>query len=134
MLVQFKRNWFDPAGRQFRTQDGIADVPESYSFPDSAAYPGGATVPTRELLPKDARVVGDLPLPDASKPKLPGFGAKPMHEQVLDQIPGAAPLHQFTPAGQNLAPAEEPSEEDVEKGVKRAEKKADTVKKEKLDI
>lgn len=99
MLVKLRRNWFGPDGRQYRTMDGLAELPETYTYPSAGRHDlAGKTVNMETLLPSDAEIVsGKGTLPEASKPKLPGFGAKPAHEQVLDQIPGAAPIHQIRP-------------------------------------
>ena len=84
MLVKLRRNWFGPNGVQYLTRDGPNEVPDIY----------------RDQLPSDAEILTEKPITfDTGKPKLPGFGAKPMHEQVLDEIPYQAPTHMITQAG-----------------------------------
>lgn len=126
MLVQLKRNWFAPNGMLYETRNGLAEVPDDF----------------KDVLPKDAIVIsakGGLPF-DTGKPKLPGFGAKPAHELVLDEVMGAAPTHQITTAageGQQPAPDEKlkkATEKEVAGQVKRAEEKAKLVEEKKLDL
>lgn len=104
MLVKLARNWFAPDGVRYRTRDGLAEIPEEL----------------RDKLPSDARIVsetGTLPS-DGPKP-IPGFGAKPVHEQTLDLIPGAAPTHQMTyAAGSGQNPAKE--DDEMKKGFEDA--------------
>lgn len=77
-IVKFKRNWFGPDGK---TYVGLAEVPNQFIDPE-------------RQIPSDAIVMSDDgSLPSDGVPIKPGFGAKPEHEQVLDQIPGAAPTH-----------------------------------------
>lgn len=99
MLVKLARNWFAPDGTRYRSRMGLVEIPEGM----------------KDALPTDALIMspgGTLPSP-APKPQ-PGFGAKPKHEQVLDQIPYAAPTHQITlgagagQPGADLHPAKTP--------------------------
>lgn len=108
-LVNFRRNWFGPNGVRYRRRDGLVQVPDDY-------------IP---LLPRDAEVFDDhgKALPSKSKEPLPGFGAKPLHEQNLDLIPGAAPVHMERVASSGPSPAQPVlSEEEEEKRAKEAEK------------
>jgi hypothetical protein len=83
-FIKLKRNWFGPNGVRYKARNGLIQVSDEVA---AAA-------------PSDAEIFDDngksLPSP-ALKP-LPGFGAKPLHEQVLDTVPGAAPLHQIKTA------------------------------------
>lgn len=78
MLVKFKRPFFGPDANLYPA--ALVEVPSDWS----------------DALPKDAVILsGDATLPSPSvKPKA-GFGAKPENEQVLDNIPFAAPTHQI---------------------------------------
>jgi hypothetical protein len=78
MLVNFKRGFYhSPTGVYYArgTQDYSGDERE---------------------LPSDALLMSrDATLPTASVQPMPGFQAKPIHEQRLDLIPGAAPTHEI---------------------------------------
>lgn len=92
MLVKFKRNWFGPDGKTYK---GLDEVPNDYA----------------NQLPTDAIVMSDDgTLPSNSVPVKAGFGAKPEFEQVLDQIPYAAPTHMigFAHGGDELHPPKSP--------------------------
>jgi hypothetical protein len=111
MIVKFRRNWFGPNGVQYKTSEGPNDVPDQY----------------RDQLPSDAVVLTEKSIAfDTGKPKLPGFGAKPMHEQVLDEIPNAAPTHMITEAGTGQTGPTPPREltPEAEKNLSTAAKKA----------
>lgn len=83
-LVKFKRNWFGPDGK---TYSGLSEVGNDMIYPN-------------RQIPSDAVVMSDDgTLPSDAVPIKAGFGAKPEYEQVLDQIPFAAPLHMRTVAG-----------------------------------
>lgn len=95
MLVKLRRNWFGPNGVQYRTQDGIAEISKDL----------------RDQLPPDAMIISEDDMKfDTGKPKLPGFGAKPAHELVLDEIPGAAPTHMIIAAAGETGGPKEPDD------------------------
>lgn len=78
MLVRLRRDWFAPGGVRYKVRNGLVEVPEDM----------------RAFLPSDAEVVSSVgTLPDRESAAVPGFGAKPAHEQALDQVAGAAPTH-----------------------------------------
>lgn len=81
MLVKFRRKWFGPDGKLYGENGALlCEVPDGL----------------RSELPSDAIVMSeDGTLPSDAVPAMPGFGAKPAQEQILDQIPGAAPTHQI---------------------------------------
>lgn len=92
MLVKFKRNWFGPDGKTYK---GLDEVPNDYA----------------DQLPTDAIVMSDDgTLPSNAVPVKAGFGAKPEFEQVLDQIPYAAPTHMISHAtgGEGIHPPKSP--------------------------
>lgn len=98
MLVKLKRNWFGPNGVRYRVRDGLVEV-------SSDALPH---------LPSDAEIWASKgSLPDKGTPVMPGYGGKPLHEQALDMVPGAAPVHQIVAA--RNAPAVVRSPEDLHK-------------------
>lgn len=87
-LVNFKRDFFDRDGKYYTAGTHEYNGPTE----DKAGNP---------LLPSDAVVVEGAALPfqqESPIPK-PGFGAKPLEEQVLDMIPGAGDDHQIHSAG-----------------------------------
>src|SRR5574339_655225 len=120
MLVKLRRNWFGPNGVQYRPQDGLAEVSDEF----------------RDQLPSDAEIVSDKGMPfDTGKPKLPGFGAKPAHELVMDEVPNAAPTHLITEAAgegqtsgprppRELTPEEEKNLTPAQKRVRADQQKA----------
>lgn len=111
MLVKLRRNWFGPNGVQYLTRDGPNEVPDEY----------------RDQLPSDAVILTEKAITfDTGKPKLPGFGAKPLHEQVLDEIPYQAPTHMITQAGTGQTGPAEPKDltPDELKALSPAAKKA----------
>lgn len=128
MLVKLKRDWFGPGGTLYRTDQGLAELDEKL----------------RHELPSDAVIVeykATGGLPSKGPRPLPGFGAKPLHEQVLDQIPYAAPLHMQTPAGEmpdaeGLHPEKSPPDpervEMAEKAMEREEALVEERRQEKL--
>lgn len=78
MLVQLKRDWFAPGGVFYQVRNGLAEI-----SPDMQPF-----------LPSDAVVVSEAgTMPDRDSAAVPGFGAKPAHEQALDKVPGGAPTH-----------------------------------------
>lgn len=86
MLVSLKRDFFGPGG--------------VFYGKGTVEYNGD-----EKLLPSDAVIVsegGRLPVRE-NTPK-PGFGAKPLEEQVLDLIPGAGVSHQIDVSAPVKAP------------------------------
>lgn len=109
MLVIFKRNWFSPDGIRYRARDGLQEIPERF----------------RDLLPKDAEVYEGGNLPSKSIQPKPGFGAKPIEEQITDLIPGASPVHVLEPNRQSaLGPGEDNTPEGAERRARAAEAEA----------
>lgn len=89
-LVKLRRNWFAPGGVRYRARDGLHQV--SQEVADQA--------------PSDAIVYDDngKTLPSRSPVPRPGHGAKPLEEQMLDLIPGAAPTHMIRTTGPVISP------------------------------
>lgn len=119
-LVRLRRDWFAPNGVRYLVREGLADVPDEWV--------------DAKLLPPDSEVI-NADLPTVSKPKLPGFGAKPMHELALDEIAGAAPTHQITAdAGESQSAVGSTTKAEDAAGVERAEEKAAMIEEQKLDL
>lgn len=85
VFVILKRNWFGPDGARHRVTDGMFQIPDDQV----------------DQLPSTARVFDDnkKELPSRSLLPKPGFGAKIAEEQILDVIPGAAPVHSTVATG-----------------------------------
>jgi hypothetical protein len=105
MLVNFKRDFFSASGAYYEAGTREYNGPVE----DKAG---------NSLLPSDAVIVsedGSLPFqPNSPIPK-PGFGAKPLEEQVLDMIPGAGDDHQIHAADPGSAPTPLTQEQKEEK-------------------
>lgn len=113
--VRLKRNWFGPGGTRYRQRDGLIEVPDNY-------------VP---LLPSDAEVFdsGGRPLPSKALEPVAGFGAKPLHEQMLDLIPHAAPMHVEKTAVSGVSAVAAPlTEEEKKEHDKAAEASVDVLR------
>lgn len=109
MLLKLKRNWFGPNGVRYRARDGLHQVPEAIAA----------------QAPSDAVVYDDngMALPSRGAKPLPGYGAKPLHEQLLDTIPGAGVSHvEKSASGGSIDNPVGMSDEDREKAEKEAEK------------
>jgi hypothetical protein len=102
-LIKLKRNWFDPSGQRRKARDGLHQIPDDWIG----------------QVPSDATVFDDngKPLPSAAPVPRPGHGAKPLEEQVLDQLPGGGPTHMISTA--TSADITTVPDEDLEKEVKR---------------
>lgn len=112
-FIRLKRNWFGPNGVRYRARDGLIQVPDAYV----------------DLAPSDAEVFDDnnQPLPSKSKQKMPGHGAKPLHELNMDLIPGMAPTHMIATVATE-APRPPLSDEERKKHNEAAEKAVDDLR------
>lgn len=117
MLVKLQNDWFD--GQVFHKK-GV-----------TFEYNGDP-----KLLPRTAVVLSDkgLPLTSTANTPKPGFGAKPVEEQILDMV-GAGPTHQIETGvvDTGITPAPEPTEEEKAKASEAEAKAARTEQQEAHD-
>lgn len=113
-FIKLKRNWFGPDGTRYKARDGMIQVTEEVAAqaPTSAQIfdDNGKSLPSKAPVPR------------------PGHGAKPIEEQRLDIIPGAAPTHQMATATSVAEPIE--LDEDDLKAVEEARAKRAALAKE----
>lgn len=110
-IVRLKRNWFGPNGVRYRSRDGLIEIPDEHVA----------------LLPSDAEVYNGQGLPSKAPRPMPGFGAKPLHEQTLDLIPFAAPTHQQAVVTSETVRPVTLSESEQKKHDEAAEKASDAL-------
>ena len=106
MLIKLQNDWFD--GQNFHKKL----VTTEYNGP-------------KELLPSSAVILsedGTLPVGD-NTPK-PGFGAKPVEEQILDML-GAGPTHQIETSAGGALPSVRLTQEELDKRSDEARQAAD---------
>jgi hypothetical protein len=72
MLVKLKRNWFGPDAKRYRVRENLHQVPDEW----------------KDLVPSDAECFDDhgIALPSRAPVPRPGYGAKPIEEQILDVV------------------------------------------------
>jgi hypothetical protein len=78
-FIKLRRNWFGPDGIRYKARDGMIQVTDEVA----------AQAPTTAEIFDDK----GKQLPSRAPVPRPGYGAKPIEEQRLDIIPGAAPTH-----------------------------------------